>query len=102
MPRKVILDMDPGYDDAVALCLALASEELDVVAVTATGGNVGPRQASRNVQAIIEQVDPPRWPRIGSASTEQILRTDARHLHGDDGLCGATSRWPSSPIATCR
>ncbi len=89
MARKVILDIDPGYDDAIALCLALAAEELDVVAVTATGGNVPPAQASRNVQALIEQLDPPRWPRIGAASAEQILRTDARHLHGDDGLCGA-------------
>ncbi|QDU55953.1 nucleoside hydrolase [Aeoliella mucimassa] len=89
MPRKVILDMDPGYSDAVALCVALAAEELDVVAVTATGGNVGPKLTSRNVQAIIEQLDPKRWPRIGGASPDQILRTDARHLHGEDGLCGA-------------
>lgn len=89
MPRKVILDMDPGYDDAVALCVALAAEELDVVAVTATGGNVEPRLATRNLQALVEQLDPPRWPRIGAAASEQILRTDARHLHGDDGLCGA-------------
>ncbi|MCO6045489.1 nucleoside hydrolase [Aeoliella sp. ICT_H6.2] len=89
MPRKVILDMDPGYDDAIALCVALAAEELEVISVTATGGNVEPKLASRNVQALIEQLDPPRWPRIGAASPDQILRADARHLHGDDGLCGA-------------
>ncbi|WP_442484818.1 nucleoside hydrolase [Aeoliella sp. SH292] len=89
MPRKVILDMDPGYDDALALCVALAAEELDVIAVTATGGNVAPKLASRNVQAVVEQLDPVRWPRIGAASPEQMLRVDARHLHGDDGLCGA-------------
>lgn len=89
MPRKVILDMDPGYDDAIALCVALAAPDLEVVAVTATGGNVEPRLASRNVQALVEQLDPKRWPRIGAASPDQILRSDARHLHGDDGLCGA-------------
>lgn len=89
MPRKVILDMDPGFDDALALCVALAAPELDVVAVTATGGNVPPPQATRNVQTLIEQLDPPRWPRIGAAAEEQMLRTDARHLHGEDGLCGA-------------
>ena len=83
MPRKVILDMDPGYDDAIALCLALATPELEVLAVTATGGSVSPSQATRNLQIIVEQLDPPRW------STEQILETDARHLHGYDGLCGA-------------
>ena len=86
MTRKVILDMDPGVDDAAALCLALALQELDVVAVTATGGNVGPEQASRNVQAIIERIDPPRWPRIGAADPAQDLRADARDLHGLTGL----------------
>ncbi|HJQ79092.1 MAG TPA: nucleoside hydrolase, partial [Lacipirellulaceae bacterium] len=89
MARRVILDMDPGIDDAVALCLALGDPSLDVVAVTATGGVITPDQATINVQAIVEQLDPPRWPRLGSASSEQILRCDARHLFGPDGLCGA-------------
>ncbi|MBA3480354.1 MAG: nucleoside hydrolase [Pirellulales bacterium] len=92
MARKVILDVDPGIGDALALCLALSQPELEVVAVTATGGNVAPRQASRNVQAIIEHLDPPRWPRIGFADEEQPLRTDNRELWGVDGLCGATLR----------
>jgi inosine-uridine nucleoside N-ribohydrolase len=90
MARKVILDVDPGVGDALAICLALTQPELEVVAVTATGGNVAPRQASRNVQAIIEHLDPPRWPRIGFADEEQPLRTDGRELWGVDGLCGAT------------
>lgn len=90
MPRKVILDVDPGVSDALAVCLAIAHPELEVVAVTATGGNVAPRQASRNVQAIIEHLDPPRWPRIGFADEEQPLRTDGRELWGVDGFCGAT------------
>ena len=42
MPRKVILDVDPGIDDAVALAIALFDPRLDVLAVTATGGNVDP------------------------------------------------------------
>lgn len=89
MARKVILDVDPGVDDAVAMCLALAAPELDVLAVTAVGGNVLADQATRNVQAIIEQLDPPRWPRLGAASAERMLRADARHIFGTDGLCGA-------------
>ncbi|MEX0611085.1 MAG: nucleoside hydrolase, partial [Pirellulales bacterium] len=89
MARKVILDMDPGFDDAVALCLALSEPALDVVAVTATGGTVSPDQATINVQAIVEQLDPPRWPRMGSAASDQILRADGRHLFGANGLCGA-------------
>jgi inosine-uridine nucleoside N-ribohydrolase len=90
MPRKVILDVDPGVSDALAVCLAIAHPDLEVVAVTATGGNVAPKQASRNVQAIIEHLDPPRWPRIGVADEEQPLRTDGRELWGVDGFCGAT------------
>jgi inosine-uridine nucleoside N-ribohydrolase len=89
MARKVILDVDAGIDDAVALCIALAAPSLDVVAVTATGGIVPPDQATLNVQAIVEQLDPPRWPRLGTASSEQMLRTDARHIFGANGLCGA-------------
>lgn len=89
MARKVILDVDPGIDDAVAMCLALAAPELDVLAVTAVGGNVTADQATRNVQAIIEQLDPPRWPRLGAASSERMLRADGRHIFGPDGLCGA-------------
>ena len=89
MPRKVLLDIDPVVDGAVAICLALADPKLEVLAVTATGGAVSPEQATRNVQAIIEQLDPPRWPRIGAASPNQTLRTDARYLYGPDGFCGA-------------
>jgi purine nucleosidase len=89
MARKIILDVDPGIDDAAALCLALGEPSLDVLAVTATGGIVSPDQATINVQAIIEQLDPPRWPRLGTASSEQILRCDGPHLFGTDGLCGA-------------
>jgi purine nucleosidase len=89
MTRKVILDVDPGIDDAVAVCLALGDPSLEVVAVTATGGTVSPEQSTANVQAIVEQLDPSRWPRLGTASTDQILRADGRHLFGANGLCGA-------------
>ncbi|MBI3838930.1 MAG: nucleoside hydrolase [Planctomycetia bacterium] len=87
MIKKVLLDVDPGIDDAVALCLAMFDPQLDVVAVTAVGGNVPPDQATRNVQAIIEQLDPPRWPRIGVASLPELgLPTRSAQLHGPDGL----------------
>ncbi|HEX3600260.1 MAG TPA: nucleoside hydrolase [Lacipirellulaceae bacterium] len=89
MARKIILDVDPGIDDAVAVCLALEDPSLDVLAVTATGGTVSPEQSTMNVQAIVEQLDPQRWPRLGCASNDQILRADGRHLFGANGLCGA-------------
>ncbi len=89
MARKVILDVDPGIDDALALCLAIFEPELDVVAVTAVGGNVAPAQATRNVQIILEQLDPPRLPRLGAASEpDSGLPVEGRYLYGTDGLGG--------------
>lgn len=86
-PRKVILDVDPGIHDALALAVALFDPRLEVVAVTAVAGNVSAEQATRNVQALIEILDPPRWPRIGAATEpEHAPVVDSRHLFGADGL----------------
>jgi inosine-uridine nucleoside N-ribohydrolase len=90
MARKVIIDCDPGIDDAVALAMALFDPRLEVVAVTAVAGNVTADLATRNVQALIEQLDPPKYPRIGAATpSETGAGTDARHIHGEDGLGNA-------------
>ncbi|WP_254507629.1 nucleoside hydrolase [Anatilimnocola floriformis] len=88
MPRKVIIDCDPGIDDAIALTMALFDPRLEVLAVTAVAGNVSAEQATRNVQAIIEQLDPPRYPRLGAAS-EGLAMVDNRQLFGEDGLGNA-------------
>ena len=77
----------------MALCVALFNPALEVVAVTAVGGNVPPQLATRNVQAIIERIDPPRWPRTGAASPpDNGLPVHGRHLHGIDGLGGIDLR----------
>jgi purine nucleosidase len=88
--KKVILDIDPGSDDALALAIALFDPAIEVVAVTAVGGAVLPEQATRNVQAVIEQLDPPRWPRIGVASlADDGLPANMTSLFGADGLGNA-------------
>jgi purine nucleosidase len=90
MPRKVIIDCDPGIDDALALALALFDPRLEVVAVTAVAGNVPAERATINVQAIIERLDPPRYPRLGAATPpEDVPYIDNRPLHGPDGLGNA-------------
>jgi purine nucleosidase len=89
MTRKVILDCDPGIGDAVALCHALFDKRLEVVAVTAAAGNVTAAQASRNVQAIVERLDPPRLPRLGAARRGSTQAIDLLQLHGSDGLGNA-------------
>jgi inosine-uridine nucleoside N-ribohydrolase len=90
MARKVIIDCDPGIDDAVALCIALFEPRLEVLAVTAVEGNVPADRASLNVQTVIEQLDPPRYPRVGTATAADAAPdVDTRRLNGDDGLGNA-------------
>lgn len=87
-PRKVIIDVDPGVDDAVALTMALFDPRLEVVAVTAVGGNVAPEQATANVQALVAYLDPPRLPRLGLAADDVPLPARPYSVHGTDGLGG--------------
>jgi inosine-uridine nucleoside N-ribohydrolase len=91
MARKVIIDCDPGIDDALALALAVFDPRLEVVAVTACAGTVDADQATENVRSIIERLDPPRIPRIGSALDPEsgAAVSNGTLLHGDDGLGNA-------------
>lgn len=89
MSRKIIIDCDPGIDDAVAICTALFDPRLDVLAITATAGTVVADQATDNVTAIVGQLDPRRYPRIGKATpTDDAPVIDDGHLYGSDGLGG--------------
>lgn len=87
MARKVIIVADPGIDGAFAIALGLLDPDLDVLGVAATAGNVDADQATKNVQIVVEQIDPARWPRLGSAPPVEY-DTDGRRLHGADGLGG--------------
>jgi len=69
MPQKLIIDADPGIGDALAIAVALSDPDLDVIALTGVGGCVSPLQSGRNLQAIVEVLDPPKWPRIGVGYT---------------------------------
>jgi inosine-uridine nucleoside N-ribohydrolase len=97
MSRKIIIDCDPGIDDAVALAIALFDPRLDVVAITACAGVIDAEQATQNVRALVERLDPPRIPRIGAALDPELgaAVSNGTLLHGDDGL--GNSDW--APIA---
>ncbi len=87
MTRKVIIDCDMGTDDAVALCMALFDDQLDILAITATEGCVTAEQATRNLQAIIAMLDPDRYPRLGAAQpAENAPPINTSWLYGSDGL----------------
>jgi len=87
MARKVIVVADPGIDGAFAISLALNDPGLDVLCLAATAGNVPAEQATQNVHILVEQLDPPRWPRFGAALSVDY-ETDGRQLHGPGGLGG--------------
>ena len=89
MTRKIIIDCDPGIDDAVAVCMALFDPRLEVLAITPVAGTVDAARATSNVTAIVGLLDPARYPRIGKASpVEGAPVMDDQHLHGRDGLGG--------------
>jgi inosine-uridine nucleoside N-ribohydrolase len=83
--QKVVLINDPGIDGAFAVTLALKDPKLEVLGLLATSGNVSAEQATRNIHVLIEQLDPPRWPRLGAAPPV-VYDTDGKRLHGPDGL----------------
>jgi purine nucleosidase len=90
MARKVIIDCDMGSDDAVALCMLLFDNRVDVLAITAVEGCVPAKQANQNLQAIVSMLDPDRYPRLGMATkAENAPAVDTRFLYGDDGLGNA-------------
>lgn len=87
MSKKIIIDCDPGIDDAIALCMALFDPRLDVLAINAVAGTVDANQSTNNVAAIINMLDPPRYPRVGKATAaEDASVSDDQFLHGRDGL----------------
>ena len=69
LPRKLIIDADPGIGDAFAIALAARDPTIDLIAVTATAGCVSGTTATQNILAVIESVDPDKWPRLGGCST---------------------------------
>src|SRR5262245_3514874 len=87
MSRKTLILTDPGIDTTFALGLALADPDVEVLGLAATGGNVPPERATATLHALIELLDPPRWPRFGAALPVSYDR-DATDVHGPDGVAG--------------
>src|ERR1019366_10583357 len=85
MGNNGVLIIDPGIDGAFAIALALHDPDLEVVAMLATAGNVAADQATKNVRIVLDQLDPPRWPRLGAAP-DVDYGIDGRRLHGPLGL----------------
>jgi inosine-uridine nucleoside N-ribohydrolase len=85
MAQKVVLISDPGIDGAFAIALALNDPELEVVGMLATPGNVSADQATKNLRIVVDQLDPPRLPRLGAAP-DVDYGINGTKLHGPLGL----------------
>ena len=88
--RKVIIDTDPGQDDAVAILLALASpEEIDVLGITAVAGNVPLALTQKNARIVCELAGKPDV-KVFAGCDEPLSRklVTAEHVHGKTGLDG--------------
>ena len=87
MVTPVLLDVDPGIDDALAILLALSSPELSVEGITIVAGNVEVDVGLRNARQILDLAGRSEIPVARGAETPLVGRlVTSRHVHGDNGL----------------
>ncbi|RMD92143.1 MAG: nucleoside hydrolase [Alphaproteobacteria bacterium] len=89
MARRIIIDTDPGQDDAVAILLALASPEIEVLGITAVAGNVPLALTGRNARMVCELAGRPDVP-VFAGCDRPMARAlvTAEYVHGKTGLDG--------------
>ena len=87
--RQVIIDTDPGIDDALALFLACAAPELEIRAVTSVAGNVGINRTTRNAAALLTLAGRPDIP-VYRGADKPLLGAwhTIEDIHGQNGLGG--------------
>lgn len=88
-PRRIILDTDPGQDDAVAILLALGSAEIEVVGITTVAGNVPLKLTESNARKVCELAGRPDI-RVFAGAIRPLMRqlVTAEEVHGQTGLNG--------------
>ncbi len=97
MARRIIIDTDPGIDDALAIFVALRSSELDIAGVTTVAGNIGIHTTTRNAGRILTfcgRSDIPVF--AGAARPLSDRRLDSADIHGGDGLGGVALPEPEA------
>src|SRR3954451_2246851 len=97
--RKIIIDTEPGQDDAVAILLALASPELDVLGITAVAGNVPLALTEKNARRICELAGRSDL-KVHPGAARPLVRglVTAEHVHGKTGLDGSDLPEPRMPL----
>ncbi|MBN2336148.1 nucleoside hydrolase [Candidatus Bathyarchaeota archaeon] len=94
--KHIILDTDPGVDDALAFLLAFGSKELEVEAVTTVAGNVSHAKGHRNAKQLLEFLGRTDVPVCRGAEKPLVKKlSDAEGIHGSSGLGGAVLPEPT-------
>jgi inosine-uridine nucleoside N-ribohydrolase len=97
----IVIDCDPGHDDAIAILLALASPEVELLAVTTVAGNQTLEKTTRNALKVLELAGRADVP--VAAGADRPLRRELRtaaHVHGESGLDGPDLPEPTAaPVA---
>lgn len=101
MSRKIIIDTDPGQDDALAILLALGSPELEVLGLTIVAGNVPLEYTQQNALKICELAGRPDI-KVFAGASKPIMRPliTAEHVHGRTGLDGPELPEPVMQLQT--
>jgi purine nucleosidase len=98
MPKKIILDCDPGVDDAMAIAYAVGSPEIELLGITTVAGNVSLAKTTANAIRVCEFLRADDVP-VTAGSATALLRPEltAERVHGEDGLRGARLPPPVTP-----
>jgi inosine-uridine nucleoside N-ribohydrolase len=101
MPIPVILDCDPGHDDAIAILLAIASPEVELLGITTVGGNSTLDKTTVNALRVLEAIGRTDIP-VAAGADRPLVRTlhVAEHVHGASGMDGPVLPDPvTRPVA---
>ena len=99
MAKKIILDCDPGHDDAVAILLAVGNPNIDLVGVTTVGGNQSLDKVTYNARAVLEKAHATDIP-VHAGCDRPIVQEQevAASIHGESGLDGVELPEPTRPL----
>ena len=99
MSRRIILDCDPGHDDAIAMLLAHGSPEIELAAVTTVAGNASLEQVTRNARSVARVIGLEGIP-FAAGAARPLVRTveTAPGIHGASGLDGPALPEPAAPV----
>lgn len=99
MAKKIILDSDPGHDDAVAILLAVGNPEIELLGVSTVGGNQSLEKVTYNARAVLEKAHATDIPVYAGCGRPLVREPQvAATIHGETGLDGVELPEPTRPL----